>query len=180
MCFFASWISLSRRLEGVRLYSSCRNCKTIVCLFWIIPSTAAHPRSCCRRSGLCSSANKLWFNNPSLHHFSPTCTAPVPAASPAPSGASSSESPPSGCGQCYSPPGKYSEIKGWGIFGGAGQIRKTDMYFFHLHPKHGLWKALWEAIQISNSFLCILSYFWTAINSLKTCISIVSPGTGYF
>lgn len=30
MCFFASWISLSRRVEEVRPYSSWRNCNTIV------------------------------------------------------------------------------------------------------------------------------------------------------
>lgn len=49
--------------------------------------------------------------------LSATCTTPVPAASPAPSGASSSESPPSGCGQCYSPPRKHRD-QGW-VCGGS-------------------------------------------------------------
>lgn len=47
------------------------------------------------------------FPLPLLH-----ATTPVPAAAPALSVASFSESPPSGCGQYYSLPRKYGEIKG--------------------------------------------------------------------
>lgn len=51
----------------------------------------------------------------------------VPAAAPAPSVASFSKSPPSGCGQYYSPPRKYEKIKGH-FFGGAGKKYKENGY----------------------------------------------------
>lgn len=46
-------------------------------------------------------------------HPPQTRAAPVPAAAPAPSAASCAGSPPSGCGQYYSPPRKYEDIKSW-------------------------------------------------------------------